>query len=240
MNKRILLCVDAHFSPATQSMVQAVGELVQQTGTAFSFILLHSIPITQIAAGQVGYYIEQQVTLTPSLEQRKQGEAALHKARMALQQYNIMPERIEDIIRIGTIADEIVQVARERHVQLIAVGSRGTAFRSQVRRLFMGSISRRILQLAPCPVMIATTPQSLQGKELISWYEDTLRGYLKEHRHSLTILSPEQVAQQFLPSNKKTPRRQEIDAATKALDRLTNAGLLCRRDVEGEVRYIND
>jgi hypothetical protein len=47
MDKRILLCIDAHFSPATQAMVQAVGELVQQIGTAFSF-LLHSVPITQI------------------------------------------------------------------------------------------------------------------------------------------------------------------------------------------------
>jgi len=240
MDKRILLCIDAHFSPATQSMVQAVGELVQHTDATFSFLLLHSIPVTQITVGQIGYYTEQQVILTPSTEQKKQGEAALRKARTALQQYNIMPERIENIVRIGAIADEIVQVARERHVQLIAVGSRGTAFRNQIRRLFIGSISRRILQMAPCPVMIATAPQSLQGKELISWYEDTLRGYLKEHRQTLTILSPQQVAQQFLPSDKKTPRRQEIDAATKALDRLANAGLLYRRNVEGEIHYLND
>ncbi len=240
MDKRILLCIDANFSPATQSMVRAVGELVQQTDTTFSLILLHTIPITQIIADQTGYYLEQQLMLTPSYEQRKQGEAALHKARTDLQHYGIMPEHIEEIICVGTITEKIVQVARERHVQLIAIGSRGMAFRNQIRRLFLGSISRRILQLAPCPVMVAVASQPRQGKELISWYEDTLKGYLKEHKHTLTILTPQQAAKQFLPSDKMTPGRQEIHAATKALDHLVNMGLLCRRDVAGEVHYIND
>ena len=243
MDKRILLCVDATFSPATQTMVRAVGQLVQQADSNFSFLLLHSIPMIQAIAGQPGYYIEQQVALTPSPEQRKQAEAALYQARIVLQEYGIQAENIEDIVRIGTIADEIVQVARDRRVNLIAVGSKGAAFRFQVRRLFLGSISRRILQLAPCPVMIVTAPQSqqqLQDKELVSWYEEALKGYLKARRQILTVLTSQQVAQLFLPPGRKTPERQEIDAATRALDRLANAGLLCRRDVEGEIYYIND
>lgn len=222
-------------------MVRAVGELVLQAD--FSFLLLHSIPTTQVIAGQPGYYIEQQITLAPSPEQRKQAEAALYQACIALQEYGIQPGSIEAVVRMGAVADEIVQVARERRVHLIAVGSRGTSFRSQLRRLFVGSISRRILQLAPCPVMIVSASQSqqpLQDKELIDWYAEALKGYLKADRRSLTVLTSHQVARKFLPPDKKTPGRQEIEAANKALDQLANAGLLCRRDVEGEIRYIND
>ncbi|GAC1638081.1 MAG: hypothetical protein NVS4B9_31100 [Ktedonobacteraceae bacterium] len=243
MDKQILLCIDATFSPATQSVVRAVVELVQQTGSTFSFILLHSIPATQVIAGQPGYYIEQQIMFTPSVEQRKQAEVALHEARTMLLRYGVSAGRIEDIVRIGAVADEVVQVARERRVLLIAVGSRGMSFRQQVRRFFLGSISRRILQLAPCPVMIVAAPPApppLQNKDLIPWYEDAVRTYLAEHRHELTILTTQEVARQFLPPDKKTPGRQERAAAAIALDHLANAGLLCRRDVAGEIRYVND
>ena len=224
-------------------MVRAVGELVLQVNSGFSFLLLHSIPMTQVIAGQPGYYIEQQITLSPSPEQRKQAEAALYLARIALQEYGVQPESIETVVRIGAVADEIVQVARERRVHLVAIGSRGTTFRSQLRRLFVGSISRRVLQLALCPVMIVSVPppqQPLQDEELIHWYEEELKGYLKADRQALTVFTSYQVARKFLPPGKKMPGRHEIAAANQALDRLANAGLLCRRDVEGEIRYIND
>ncbi len=238
MDKRILLGIDANFSPATQYAVRAIAELVSQASP--TFILLHSISLTQMITEQPGFYMEQQVALTPSPEQRKKAEETLLKARTLLQQQGIAADSIEHLIRTGSAADEIAQVARERGVHLIVIGSQGTAFHHQVRRLFLGSISRRTLQLAPCPVMIVTAPKPPKDRELVPWYEETLKHYLRDHSESLTVLTPQQVAQQFLPPHKKEAGQLEIIAAAKALEHLASAGLLCRHTVSGEVRYVND
>ena len=53
--------------------------------------------------------------------------------------------------RVGRVAEEIVRVADFYDVQLIVVGSKGE---SDLRGLLLGSTAHRILQLAPCPVVV--------------------------------------------------------------------------------------
>lgn len=52
----------------------------------------------------------------------------------------------------GSPAEEVVRHAEEIGADLIVVGSRK---RSELRRLFLGSTSSRIIQLAGCDVMVA-------------------------------------------------------------------------------------
>jgi len=40
--------------------------------------------------------------------------------------------------------------------------------------------------------------------------------------------------------NKKAPGRKERAAAILALEELARNGVLCRHDVKGELRYVND
>lgn len=54
--------------------------------------------------------------------------------------------------RCGTPADELVAAARETGVDLLVVGS---ANRSALGRLFLGSVSSRVLTHAPCSVLVA-------------------------------------------------------------------------------------
>ncbi len=64
--------------------------------------------------------------------------------------------RYETELAWGRIPEVICRIARERHCDLIVVGSRGlTGF----KRLMLGSISNAVAAKAPCPVLI------------VKWYE---------------------------------------------------------------------
>jgi nucleotide-binding universal stress UspA family protein len=55
-------------------------------------------------------------------------------------------------LRMGDAAQEIVNIAEELKVGLIAMGSRG---RSQIKRALMGSVSDSVVRHAHCPVLVA-------------------------------------------------------------------------------------
>jgi nucleotide-binding universal stress UspA family protein len=58
----------------------------------------------------------------------------------------------ESYLRMGDAAQEIVNLAEEQKVGLIAVGSRG---RSRIERALMGSVSDSVVRHAHCPVLVA-------------------------------------------------------------------------------------
>jgi nucleotide-binding universal stress UspA family protein len=61
-------------------------------------------------------------------------------------------------LRIGEVAEEVVDLAEELGVDLIVVGTRG---RSPIGRALMGSVSDSIVRQACCPVVVAR----LQGSD---------------------------------------------------------------------------
>jgi nucleotide-binding universal stress UspA family protein len=241
MNKRILLGVDPDLSAPTQHALCTVGEFIEQAAPNVHLILLNVIPLTQVVTMHPGMYVGQVLPLAATTTQQAQAEEVLRKARILLQQQGIALEHIEGVVRTGVPADEIIKVAREYHVNFIVVGTRGNTFRERMRRFFIGSVSRRILQFAPCPVMIVVAPPIIQDTDLLSWYVDAIRRYLtEEHPDALAVFTPEQAARQFAPPTKNNPGTQEIAAASRALEQLANTGLLCRHQVQGELRYVND
>jgi nucleotide-binding universal stress UspA family protein len=240
MNERILVGIDLDLSPATQQMLRSIGELFEQAIPQVYIILLNVIPMPQMVVAHPGFYMGQALPTLPSTWQRSQAEEVLYKARAILQEYAINPEHIQMIVRTGTPAEQITKVAREMHINLIVVGSRGNAWRYRLRRLLLGSISRTILRDTPCPVMIVNQPSYQHPSDLVAWYTDAIKRYLAEHSDSLAVLTPQEVAQFFALPNKQNPGRKEIAAATLALENLANNGILCRHNVKGELRYVND
>ncbi|WP_376796128.1 universal stress protein [Thermogemmatispora sp.] len=239
MNRHILLGIDPAISPATRYAITKVSELVEQA-PAFHVILLTVIPIPYTASPSLGMYVGQIQPLPITSEQRSEAEEVLKRARLELQKYAISSERIEMMIRVGEPAGEIVRAARELGVDLIVVGSRGESLRHKLRRLLVGSISRRVLALAPCPVMIVMAPPIAHPSDLVAWYRKALTAYLEEHTGALAVFTPQEVATMFLPASKKKAGRKEIAAATLALEHLVNSGRLCRHEVQGQLRYVND
>ncbi len=54
-------------------------------------------------------------------------------------------------LRVGNIAHEILQVARDEDVSLIVIGSRG---KGAVREVLLGSVSEAVVRRAPMPVLV--------------------------------------------------------------------------------------
>lgn len=240
MNERILVGIDVDLSPATQQTLRSVGELFEQAAPQVYMVILNVIPMPQMVVAHPGFYMGQALPTIPSTWQRTQAEETLYKARAILQEYGFSPDHIQMIIRVGVPAEEITKVAREMHTNLIVVGSRGNAWRYRLRRLLLGSVSRSILRDAPCPVMIVNQPSYKHPSDLVAWYTEEIKRYLQEHSGSLTVFTPQEVAQFFTLSNKQHPSHKELAAASLALENLANDGVLCRHNVKGELRYVND
>ena len=243
MQKRILLGIDAPITPATQQALRAVCEFIDQTLPEIHLFLLHVIPVPGISSPAPGMYAGHLHSISCTSDQRSAGELSLRRARTELENRGLYPEQIETLMRVGTPVDEIIKAAQELRADLIVIGSRGNGRRQRIRRFFAGSISRRILDLATCPVMIAVPPAPAQRKkprDLVKWDEESITRYLQEHTGDLTVFTPQEVALTFAPSHKKEPGRKERAAAILALEHLASGGLLCRHDVKGELRYVND
>jgi hypothetical protein len=157
-----------------------------------------------------------------------------------VQQHGIAVDRLEKLIRVGTPADEIVSIARELEVDYIVIGSRGGSLGQRVRRWLLGSTSRRVLEHAPCPVIIVASPHLNRCSDLVAWYEQAITRSLHAHADSFTILTPRDVAFLFPPPVSNVVGREELEAASRALEHLVSSGVLFRYKVKGEMRYIND
>jgi nucleotide-binding universal stress UspA family protein len=241
MNKCIVLGVDAPLSPATRQAIRTIKELIGPLAPRVRLVLLHVIPIPYVTSPALGMYSGQ---LQPSLvttEQRLEAEKVLAAVRASLQEANLDSLRMDICIRLGSPADEILKVARETHADLVVVGSRGNQWLERLRRFFMGSKSRQILRGAECPVMIVVLPEAQRPADLVGWYEEAITRYLSEQPGGLTVFTPAEVALLFLPPNvRRAPNRKERAAARLALERLAQEGVLCRHDIQGEMRYVND
>ena len=246
MDKQILVGIDAHLSSVTQHALQAVADLFKQAGPHYAITLVTVIPLSQTIAPNPGMYSSQIISLEVTPTQRRDAEVQLYKACLLLQQGGIPSERMRGLIRIGVIADEISKLANELEASLIVVGTHSPSFKQHLRRFFFGSTSQRVLQLASCPVMMVSLPRSTPSRkpkppnDLVAWYGTAITRYLSEHPGTLQVLTPKEVVHQFVPPSKHTPGRKELAAATLALEQLARNGILCRHDVSGELRYVND
>ncbi len=238
MNKRILLGIDTDLSPSTQYALRITSELLEWA-PQLRLVLLHVIPTPFDTRPAWGKSIGVFYSLFPTTQQRLQAKRCLSIACTAAQQQGIAPDRVELLQRVGMPADEIVRAAGELQVDFIVIGSRGNFLRQRIRRVLIGSTSRRVLKLAPCPIMIAVPPHAPRLGSLVAWYKEAVTRSLSEHPRSLVAFTACEVAQVFAPPG-RTIGSKEVDAAARALEELAQSGLLCCHRVKGEVRYLND
>ena len=239
LNKRILLGIDVNLSLPTQHALWTASELLRQSTLDLQLVLLHVIPVPDDPSPAWGKSMGSIHPFPPITQQRLQAEHTLWQARTVLQQQGIAAERIVWLQRVGTPADEIVKTARELGVERIMIGSRGSSPAQRLRRLVVGSISRRVLRLAPCSVTLIVPPRKPRTQNLVGWYEEAVTYYLHAHSGSLLVFTACDVAQKFAPA-KRIVGHKEVEAATIALEQLASNGVLCYQKVKGELRYFND
>jgi nucleotide-binding universal stress UspA family protein len=241
MNKCILLGIDAPLSPATRQAIRTVNELVGPMTSQLRLVLVHVISVPYVTVSTMGLYASQTQQNALTVEQREEAEKTLATVRGMLQGQGLNVLRVDMCIRSGSPAEEIVRVARETQASLVIMGSRGNGLRQRLRRFFIGSKSRRVLQSASCPVMIVTAVPLRGPANLVAWYKEEITRYLQENPGGLTVFQPVEVARLFAPAGSKPePGRKARAAAALALEHLAGEGLLCRHEVAGELRYVND
>lgn len=234
MNRLIVVAIDADLSPATQLALHAASSLLARSLQPTGVVLLHVIPVPDMPQSRFG-----RSRFTPTAEQRELAEQALHRARLELLKQGIVPEQIELLLRSGIPADEIVKVAKERDTDCILIGRRGNSLKQKIRRFFMGSTSRGVLKLALCPVLINSLSPIPAPRNLVNWYKEAIAEYLHEHPGRLVIFTTGEAAHMFAPSQ-RTAGRQEVAAASIALEQLARSGVLFCQKVNGELRFLND
>ena len=104
-------------------------------------IILHVVPML-VSATPYGDTVSDQ----PFLSLQKVGEDILFRAKKVAGE-----TPVTDLLDHGDPSARIIEIAAERNVDLIIMGSRGL---SGIRRLFTGSISDKVANQASCPVMI--------------------------------------------------------------------------------------
>jgi nucleotide-binding universal stress UspA family protein len=193
---RLLLGIDMELSPVTRYALRSVGEFFAQAVPQLGIFLLTVIPVPYTAYPSPGSFRGSLRPLPPTLEQRRAAERALCSARKMLERYGIAAACVQVLIREGVPADELVAMAEELRVDWIAIGLRGTSPWQRVRRLLLGSTSRRVLERATCPIILVVLPHLQRRGELIAWYEKAVACSLREHPGTLTVLTPQEAARQ--------------------------------------------
>ena len=92
------------------------------------------------------------------------GDSAIEERRLSDEQADALRRRlrtrgvdfaIEQLVRPGDVATEIVEGAEKVGADLIVIGLR---HRSPVGKLILGSTAQKILLHSPCPVLAVKTP----------------------------------------------------------------------------------
>jgi nucleotide-binding universal stress UspA family protein len=70
------------------------------------------------------------------------------------------PGRWDVEVATGQTVDTIVRVAEERNVDLIVIGTHG---RTGLQHVLLGSVPKKVVRLAPCPVLTVRYKETAVG-----------------------------------------------------------------------------
>lgn len=138
--RSILVPVD--FSETSNKAVHYATELAQEFGARIT--LLYVMEPVSLREFTAAYPIEVENDELVALCKTK----LLNSAEKCHAQRDLIEATL---VRRGPAYREIVDAAREREVDLIIIGTHGN---SGLNRLLLGSVTERVVQCAPCPVLV--------------------------------------------------------------------------------------
>jgi nucleotide-binding universal stress UspA family protein len=142
--ERILLSVDS--SEDSDKAVAVVADLAPRYGAQVLVVHgrdLRSVPPpgTSVPMPPVGV----------DLETEEEAQAIVDAALEVLRKAGV-EARGQVLSARGHIAEAILQAAQDADARFIVLGSRGM---SRLHQIVIGSVAHKIVQLAPCPVLLA-------------------------------------------------------------------------------------
>ena len=147
--KNILVATD--FSEPSAAALAYGRELARSFGAALT--ILHIADDTMARA----YGIDGGVLLTdPELQRRLEADALAQVNALICDEDRVQRKARGVVLSSTTPAAAIVTLAHNSNIDLIVLGTHG---RSGFAHLLMGSVSERVVQTAPCPVLTVRHPE---------------------------------------------------------------------------------
>jgi nucleotide-binding universal stress UspA family protein len=143
LGKKMLLATDG--SEEAELAARAAVELAENTSSKLHVVYVEPMPdfMKKNAAGTPGYDRE--------LYEMIEGEGRETLRKLVWRVKVAGGSVAEAHLRMGAVAEEIVDLAGELEVDLIIVGSRGLR---GIKRALAGSVSESVFRHAHCPVMV--------------------------------------------------------------------------------------
>lgn len=137
--KRILVPID--FSDCSKKALQYALPLAKEHQAAIT--LLYVVPPAYAAEEYTGIgYAQLQASL------KEGGDREL--AKLAVDEVGD-EVAVDTLVRIGSPAREIVEIAESLPADLIVISTHG---RTGLKHVFLGSVAEQVVQRAPCPVFV--------------------------------------------------------------------------------------
>ena len=143
--RRFLVPVD--FSDQSKKTIQYAIRLAALTGASVRILHVFHMPDYPAAFYQ-GLYVEHEAV---KIHVETAKREALTQLSLIADQIHANGLEADSILRDGNPYEEIVNAAKELSVDLIVIGSHGN---SGLGRLLLGNTTDRVLQYAPCPVLV--------------------------------------------------------------------------------------
>ena len=144
--QRILVPID--FSEHARPILEWACELAKQHGS--KLVLLHAYHLPVEFQQLEGAYLPPEFWTNVKTEaQQTLDEYAAQVSQQGIE--------VEAIVREGYPATVIEEEAIHQNVDLIVIGTRGL---SGLKHLLLGSIAKRVVQKAPCPVLTVKVPET--------------------------------------------------------------------------------
>lgn len=146
---KVLLAVDG--SEISKEAVARLPDLVRLDGSEVTVLTVAPNPVLPDVSG---FMAPPYIDYTLLAQQVKaEAEATLTEAAAMLRERGVSPRTV---FRQGDPGDEILKFIREQGVDLVVVGSHG---RTGFRKFLLGSVSAKIVNEAPCPVLVIKDPR---------------------------------------------------------------------------------
>jgi nucleotide-binding universal stress UspA family protein len=137
------------FSSASRPALRKAVEICKSTRARL--LIIHAVAPIQPLLSE-GVYIMPSTWDDIAKHGRRATERRIAKILQRVRRSGV---RAEGLIVQGEAAEQIVRVARAKHVDILVVGTHG---RTGFSRFFLGSVAARMVAIAHCPVL--TVPAS--------------------------------------------------------------------------------
>ncbi|MEW6183337.1 MAG: universal stress protein [Bacillota bacterium] len=151
MYNRILVAVDG-----SENALRAVREAVRmaQGNPDAQISMITAVPLANPVFGYTPLITPQQVEdaeRKAEAEVLKKAEEVINQTKQAAELAKKEGLNVQSLVQVGDPAQTIIEYAAKENQEVIVMGRRGMGV---LKELLLGSVSGKVLQSAPCPVLL--------------------------------------------------------------------------------------